>query len=160
MIQNKIDVKQIEAFLYKEARYINGNQLTNWLDLFTKDCCYWVPCNEDDIDPETHVSIIYDDRTRLEERVARLNTGLAYGQQPRSKTKHLITNVEVVQEEEENVTVTSNFLIVELRRGIQTMYAGRNEHQLRFEGDDWKIRLKKIELINNNEPLGNLSFIL
>lgn len=160
MIQTQIDIQQVEAFLYKEARYINDNKLEEWLSLFTEDCIYWVPCNEDDIDPETHVSIIYDDRTRLEERVWRLQTGLAYGQQPRSKTRHLITNVEVMEEKEEGINVTSNFLLTELRRGIQTVYAGRNEHHLRIEENDFKISLKKVELINNNEYLGNLSFIL
>ncbi|MFJ7729099.1 aromatic-ring-hydroxylating dioxygenase subunit beta [Neobacillus sp. NPDC097160] len=160
MIKTRIDLQQIEAFLYKEARYINENKFEEWLALFTQDCRYWIPCNDNDIDPETHVSIIYDDRIRLEERVWRLQTGLAYGQQPQSKTRHLITNVEILEEFGEKIIVSSNFLLVELRRGIQTMFAGRNEHHLLFEGNGLKIGLKKVELLNNNEPLGNLSFIL
>lgn len=160
MIMEKVDIRQIEAFLYKEARLINSNQLNDWVDLFTKDCHYWIPCNDDDIDPETHVSIIYDDRSRLEERVWRLETGLAYGQQPRSKTRHFISNVEVTGQSKEKVIVTSNVLITELRRGKQTFYSARNEHHLCWEGNDWKIKFKKIELLNNDEPLGNLSFIL
>ena len=130
MIQTKVEIGQVEAFLYEEARYINSHQLDEWLSMFTEDCTYWVPCNKADIDPETHVSIIYDDRVRLEERVWRLQTGLAYGQQPRSETRHLLTNVEVLEEQEEEVAVTSNFLIVELRRGKQSVYAGRQEHHL------------------------------
>ncbi|MBT2605204.1 aromatic-ring-hydroxylating dioxygenase subunit beta [Bacillus sp. ISL-53] len=160
MIQTKNELKQIEAILFKEARYINENRLDEWLELFTNNCVYWVPCNENDIDPETHVSIIYDDRKRLEERVWRLQTGLAYGQQPQSKTRHLITNVEIVEELKDKVVVSSNFLLVELRRGVQTIFSGRNEHHLCLEGNNLKIHLKKIELLNNNEPLGNLSFIL
>ncbi|MBM4763644.1 aromatic-ring-hydroxylating dioxygenase subunit beta [Bacillus sp. B15-48] len=159
-MQTKIKLEQIEAFLYKEARYINSHELGEWLDLFTDDCKYWVPCNSADIDPETHVSIIYDDRSRLEERVWRLQTGLAYGQEPRSETRHFITNVEVLDENEEEVIVTSNLMLVELRRGIQTVYAARMEHHLVPKGDDFKIRFKKIELLNNNEYLGNMSFIL
>lgn len=160
MIKTRIDLQQIEAFLYKEARYINENKFEEWLALFTQDCRYWIPCNDNDIDPETHVSIIYDDRKRLEERVWRLQTGLAYGQQPQSKTRHLITNVEILEELGEKIIVSSNFLLVELRRGIQTMFAGRNEHYLLFEENGLKVCSKKVELLNNNEPLGNLSFIL
>lgn len=96
----------------------------------------------------------------MEERVARLETGLAYGQQPRSRTRHLLTNIEIVEEVEDKVIVTANFLIVELRRSIETMFAGRMEYHLRLEENEWKISMKKVELINNNEPLGNLSFIL
>jgi benzoate/toluate 1,2-dioxygenase subunit beta len=160
LIKTKISTQEVEALLYKEARLINGNQLETWLELFTTDGQYWIPCNADDIDPETHVSIIYDDRSRLEERVARLESGLAYGQQPRSRTRHLITNVEILKEMEEGIIATSNFLIVELRRGVETIFAGRTEYQLRFEENELKIGMKKVELINNNEPLGNLSFIL
>lgn len=160
LIKTKIDLQQIEAFLYQEARYINENKLVEWLELFTDDCKYWVPCNDNDIDPETHVSIIYDDRKRLEERVWRLETGLAYGQQPQSKTRHLITNVEILEDQGDEMIVSSNFMLVELRRGEQTMYAGRNVHHIRLGGNNLKISLKKIELLNNNEPLGNLSFIL
>ena len=98
MIRTKVELKEIEAILYKEARLINEDQLDEWLDLFTQNSVYWVPCNDNDIDPETHVSMIYDDRNRMEERVWRLQTGLAYGQQPRSKTRHLITNIEILEE--------------------------------------------------------------
>ena len=58
MIKTRIDLEQIEAILYKEARYINQNMLIEWLELFTHDCRYWVPCNENDIDPEDPLSII------------------------------------------------------------------------------------------------------
>ncbi len=29
-----------------------------WLGLWTEDALYWIPCNEDDFDPERHVSIV------------------------------------------------------------------------------------------------------
>ncbi|WP_420489080.1 aromatic-ring-hydroxylating dioxygenase subunit beta [Neobacillus vireti] len=51
-------------------------------------------------------------------------------------------------------------MIVELRRSIQTIYSGRFEHKLRKNGNSWKIASKKVELINNNEFIGNLSFLL
>ncbi|MBM4763640.1 aromatic-ring-hydroxylating dioxygenase subunit beta [Bacillus sp. B15-48] len=159
-MQTKVKLEQIETFLYKEARYINSHELDEWLDMFTDDCIYWLPCNSADIDPETHVSIIYDNRERLEERVWRLQTGLAYGQEPRSETCHLITNVEVLDENEDEIIVTSNLMLTELRRGIQTIYTARMEHHLVPKEDDFKIRFKKIELLNNNEYLGNMSFLL
>lgn len=155
-----LDIKDIEAFLTEEAAYLDGGQFRDWLDLYTEDAIYWVPSNEDDYDPNTHVSIIYDNKERLNERVWRLESGLAYGQEPQSKTRHLITNTRILENKEDEVKVVSNFILVELRRSIQTTYAGEVEHQLRVTGDSWKISRKKIILINNDEYIGNFSFLL
>ncbi|QQK74711.1 aromatic-ring-hydroxylating dioxygenase subunit beta [Salicibibacter cibarius] len=153
-------ITDIEEFIYKEADLINSEQLNEWLELFTDDAFYWIPSNSDDIDPKKHVSIIYDDRKRLEERVWRIESGQAYGQQPRSKTRHIISNVFIKDSDTDMVVVSSNFMIVEMRRSKQTIYSGRFEHQLVREESSWKIGSKKVELINNDEYLGNLSFIL
>lgn len=151
---------QIEEFLYHEASLLDKRQWTEWLRLFDDEATYWIPCNGDDIDPTRHVSIVYDDRKRLEDRVWRLETGQSPAQIPPSRTRHLITNVQVLASDDEKTVVSSNFIITELRRGRQTVYSGRFEHHLRQTEEGWKICYKKVELINNNEPLGNLSFIL
>lgn len=152
--------KEVESLLKKEAAFINENRLDEWLSMFTEDCIYWIPCSDEHHDPNRYVSIIYDDRDRMNERVWRLNSGLAYGQEPRSKTRHLITNVDIREIQNDKVIVSSNFMIVELRKGIQRIYAGRFEHHLIRKEGILKISLKKVELMNNNGFLGNLSFIL
>ena len=76
----------VEAFLYREARLIDEGQFDEWLTLFTEDAQYWCPSNRDDVDPEREVSIIYDDRVRLSDRVWRLQSGKAFAQQPPSRT--------------------------------------------------------------------------
>jgi benzoate/toluate 1,2-dioxygenase subunit beta len=53
----------------------------------------------------------------------------------------------------EEIISTSNFLIVELKRGVETIFAGRTEFQLRLEENELKIGIKKVVQINNNEPL-------
>src|SRR5437773_1767250 len=81
--------EQIEAFLYREARLIDEHRYDEWLSLWTDEAIYWVPCNEDDTDPERQVSIIYDDRVRLGERVARLQSGAAWAQEPKSRMRRV-----------------------------------------------------------------------
>lgn len=151
---------EVENFLYHEARLIDEGRLEEWLALFTPDARYWIPANRDTIDPLREVSIIYDDRQRMEERVWRIQSGLAYAQEPRSRTRHLITNVEVMEAQDELVKVSSNFVLYELRRGKQTAFAGRYEHHLRRGEGGWQIAFKKVELLNNNEPIDNLTFIV
>ena len=57
MLAVRADLRQeIEAFLYHEARLIDDGKLDDWLALFVEDLTYWIPCNEDDIDPNcTHI---------------------------------------------------------------------------------------------------------
>jgi benzoate/toluate 1,2-dioxygenase subunit beta len=51
---------EVEAFLYVEAEICDRHRYSDWLDLWAEDGCYWVPCNDDDSDPATHVAITYE----------------------------------------------------------------------------------------------------
>ncbi len=48
----------VTAFLYREAVLMDEGRYAEWFALWTEDALYWVPCNDDDIDPKRRVSII------------------------------------------------------------------------------------------------------
>ena len=58
------------------------------------------------------------------------------------------------------VQVVSTFILYELRRGRERVYAGQYQHRLRFEDGRWKIAVKKTVLVNNDEVIDNLTFIV
>ena len=78
------DRSAVEAFLYHEAALLDAGALDDWVELFTDDGVYWVPARTDAPDPARHVSIVYDDKPRLLVRVARLQSGKEYAQEPPS----------------------------------------------------------------------------
>ena len=151
--------ERVEDFLFHEAKLIDDHRYDEWLALWTEDCLYWVPCNSDDADPSRQAMIIYDNRGRLDERVYRLTSGAAWAQQPRSRTRRLISNVEV-RETDGGYAVESNCLIAELRRSRQDLFAARILHTLRPSGDSFRIALKKVLLLNNDEAIDNLTFLV
>ncbi len=155
-----VDRHQIENFLYREARLMDEHAYDEWLSLWAEDALYWVPCNEDDIDPQRHVSIIYDNRARLEDRIERMKSGAAYAQDPKSRLRRMVSNVEVEEGDNGEVTVYSNFNLTELRRGRQDTFAGRTIHKLRPQGASFKIAYKKVLLVNNDEVIDNLTFLI
>ena len=155
-----VDRQQIENFLYREARLMDEHAYDEWLSLWTEDALYWVPCNDDDIDPQRHVSIIYDNRARLEDRIERMKSGAAYAQDPKSRLRRVVSNVEVEEGDNGEVTVYSNFNLTELRRGRQDTFAGRTIHKLRPQGASFKIAYKKVLLVNNDEVIDNLTFLI
>jgi benzoate/toluate 1,2-dioxygenase beta subunit len=151
--------ERIEEFLFHEAKLIDEHRYDEWLALWTEDCLYWVPCNSDDADPARQAMIIYDNRARLDERVYRLTSGAAWAQQPRSRTRRLISNVEL-SETDSGYAVESNCLIAELRRSRQDLFAARILHTLRPVGNSFRIALKKVLLLNNDEAIDNLTFLV
>jgi benzoate/toluate 1,2-dioxygenase beta subunit len=56
--------------------------------------------------------------------------------------------------------VRSNFILVELHRHRQTLWAGNTIHKLVADGDSFRIKYKKVVLLNNDEPLPNMLFLI
>ena len=154
------DRHQIESFLYREARLMDEHQYEEWLSLWADDAVYWVPSNRDDIDPTWEMSLIYVDREGLEDRIAMLKSGDQWSQEPKSRMRRIVSNVEFEQEKDGEVTVYSNFDLTELRRGRQEIYAGRTIHKLRPAADSFTIAFKKVLLVRNDDFLHNLTFLI
>jgi benzoate/toluate 1,2-dioxygenase subunit beta len=155
-----LDRGRVEDFLYLEARLMDTHAYDAWLALWTDDALYWVPSNDDDIDPERHVSIVYENRARLEDRIARLKSGAAYAQDPKSRLSRVVSNVEIEETSIGELLVHSVFNLTALRRRRMDVFAGRSIYRLRSDGDSFKIAYKKVLLINNDEVIHNLTFLI
>ena len=156
-----IERNSIERFLYHEARLMDNHRYDDWLALWAEDgpVTYWVPCNGDDIDPKVNVSIIYDTRTQLRNRIARLRETLWLREQA-PRLRRLVSNVEVEDEAADEVTATSNFILAQLHRHNQYLWAGTSTHKLTLAEGSFRIRSKKVVLLNNDEPIPNLMFLI
>ena len=108
-------LREIEQFLYREARLLDERRFGEWLDLFTDDVRYWMPVRSTRyprrskaivvLDPDRHeeeelakdgeLGIFDESKETLCRRVARLDTGMAWAEDPPSRTRHLVSNVEV-----------------------------------------------------------------
>src|SRR5262249_53923539 len=101
---------EVEDFLYHEAALLDGWQLDDWLALMTDDAVYRVPSNDQpDADPKDTLFIIADDVHRIRARVARLKKKDAHAEDPRSRTRRLITNVRILERNGAALKVEANF---------------------------------------------------
>jgi benzoate/toluate 1,2-dioxygenase beta subunit len=146
--------------LHAEARLADRGDLDGWLALFTADCAYWIPTDVDGADPRKIVSWEFNDRRRLEERVERLKTGRAYSQEPASRMTHLYTNIEAMLAGDGEMHVLCNFLIQTNLLGRISQRAGWNGYVLRREQAQWRIVLKRVNLLDADLPQHNNSFTL
>jgi benzoate/toluate 1,2-dioxygenase subunit beta len=158
-VASESSVRAVEEFLYHEADLLDSRRYEEWLALYTDDAIYWIP-QGDEPDHVHHVSIAYDDHRRLHERVLRLASGFAFSQDPPSRTCHVVGNVRVAGEIDGDLDVRSNLVLAEMRRGVQSVYAGQVTHQLVPTGESFMVRRKTIRLINSDVPLSNLTFLI
>jgi 3-phenylpropionate/cinnamic acid dioxygenase small subunit len=151
---------EAEDFLYAEAALLDEGRLEEWLELFTDDAHYWLPPRRDAVDPDDETSLVYDDRHRLGDRIWRLTQGPAHAQIPPSRTQRVIGNVETPVADGDELVVRSAFSLFEYRKGNLRTFAGRCEHRLRPRDGGLGIVLKRVDLVNAEAPIYNLTFVL
>jgi 3-phenylpropionate/cinnamic acid dioxygenase small subunit len=154
------DRDAIERFLFHEARLMDEHRYEEWLALWQlEDATYWIPANADDADPTQNVSVIYDRRGQLPNRIRRLKETI-WLKERAPRLKRIVGNIVVESENGNAQTIVSNFILSELHRGVQTIWAGTSTHVLIEGAGGLRIKSKKVVLINNNEPLPNMLFLI
>ena len=153
-------LRELEQFLYREARLADEGRYEEWEALWADDAVYWVPAGDPDADPTTSMSVIFDNRARIATRIRQLQTGKRYSQAPASRLRRLVSNVELLGEADGDVLVGANFLVFESRDRGPTLWAGRSEYRLRRSQDGWRIARKKVVLVDADRPLPTLSFLV
>ncbi|MDP9181883.1 MAG: ring-hydroxylating dioxygenase subunit beta, partial [Actinomycetota bacterium] len=89
-----------------------------------------------------------------------LHTGRRHAQVPRSRTRRVLGNVEVIGSVGEDLEVGANFILAESReRGTET-WAGRYTYRLRRVDGELRLAYKKVSLVNSAFVLPTLSFLI
>jgi len=170
-MRNEDVIREVEQFLYREARLLDDRRFHDWLLLFTDDVRYWMAGRsnrypksskaiaildpdryvEDDVTREDELAIFDETKETLTSRVARLDTGMAWAEDPPSRTRHIIANIEVEPGDgESELKVYSNFIVYRSRAETeQDFYVGARRDVLRRVDGVWKIAHRKMVLDQN-----------
>jgi 3-phenylpropionate/cinnamic acid dioxygenase small subunit len=144
-------------FVAHEARLLDERRHDEWLALFADDGRYWVPLQgAAQVDPVSHNSLAYEDRMLLTLRVERLKNPRAHSQQPRSRCQHVLQRSVLVDAPDPDGgthELRTPFLYVEARDGEQILLTGAYRHWLVEVDRVWKIRLKRVDLLDADRPL-------
>lgn len=151
---------EVQQFVYREARFQDEHDYDAWEALWTDEATYWVPANGDAIDPTREMSIIFDNRSRIATRVKQLKTGKRHAQAPPSRVRRIVSNVELLAEDDSELLVGANFVVYESRERGVTLWAGRSTYRLRPTDDGLRMAYKKVELVNNDRAIFTLAFLI
>jgi biphenyl 2,3-dioxygenase beta subunit len=88
-----------------------------------------------------------DTKPLLAGRVTKLLTGRSWAEDPPSRTRRLITNVRVLDDDGTQLTVASNFLLYRTRlNSEEDSWVGSRRDVLRRVGDSFQIAARTIHL--------------
>jgi len=160
---------ELMPFYIREAWLLDERKLEEWLDLFTDDVLYFMPRRKNvprreahrELTPLGDLAILEEDKRYLQMRVARLDTGMAWAEDPPSRTRHLVGNLEVAPLARGEVQARTAFLVY--RSHLETdhqLLSGWREDVLRRVKGGWKIARRTIVLDANVLLDKNLSVFL
>jgi ethylbenzene dioxygenase subunit beta len=144
---------EIEQFYFREARLFSDKRYREWLEtMVDQEIYYWLPIFQeryraDRKPPPEFPPAIYDDNYQdLDERIQQFETNLIWREDPPSRIRHLITNVEAFHTERpEEFETFSNFLVGRNRREREeTLLIGGREDRLRRSPGGLRLLRRKI----------------
>ena len=155
---------------------LDDRRYGEWLGLMAPDIKYEAPTRhtrrssgpgekwqiEAELEDDDGLRFFEDDFAGLSMRVARLGTGMAWAEDPPSRTRHMITNVEVEEGDAgDELKVYSNFLVYRTRLEKQRdVFAGQRRDVLRRQPDGaLKIAARTIIFDATVLPANNLSIL-
>jgi len=143
---------RIEQFLYYQSELLDQKQWAAYIDLFSPNGVYWMPVTPEQTEWLDSPSIFAEDRRMMEIRMGRVQHPNAWSQAPQWGTSHVIGNVVIESADESRVLVRSRFQMMELRRDQIRHFAGTYRHTLLRAGEDFKIDLQRVDLLNGQAP--------
>jgi benzoate/toluate 1,2-dioxygenase beta subunit len=155
------DLAAIERLLYDEADCLDRADLDAWHELYSEDSDYWMPVAPDQTDPHAHISLFYDNHLLMEIRRRNFGHAFAASMEYPVRCSHIISNVRVLSHDERSgaCRVSSNFQAVVYYKE-QRLYAGKYIHDLAVVDAAYRIRHKRVDLIDCDAEHGNLIIYL
>lgn len=159
-------LREVEQFLYHEARLLDERRFHAWIELFTEDVHYWMPTRsnrylndlENELSKPGELAFFDDDLTMLRGRVARLDTGMAWAEDPPSRTIHNVSNVQIDGVEGDELRVHCTFFVYRGRNeSEQDLFVGYRDDVLRRVDGAFKIARRTIVLGQSVLSAKNLS---
>ncbi|MFJ2756425.1 3-phenylpropionate/cinnamic acid dioxygenase subunit beta [Nocardioides sp. NPDC087217] len=160
---------EVEQLYYDEADLLDQGRYVDWLEMLADDLDYWMPTRTNRLRRQQALSIaargeaaFYDEtKESLAWRIRRFDSGMAWAEDPPTRTRHLVTNVRVRHVEPEqhpgfgidDLVATSNFLLYRNRlEREQGVYAGGRTDVLR-RAEDGRLLIARREILLDQNVL-------
>lgn len=165
---------EVEQLYYREAELLDDGRYADWLELLADDLDYWMPTRSNRLRRQQALSVaqrgeaaFYDEsKESLAWRIRRFDSGMAWAEDPPSRTRHLVTNVVVRHADPDqhdgftphDLVVRSVFLVYRNRlEREENMFAGGRTDLLRRTSTGLLVARRTILLDQNVLQSKNIS---
>ena len=153
-------LNEVTAFIWQEGDMLDHGEYDTWLNLWTAKGSYIIPIDPKETDYENTLNYAYDDHHMRNLRVQRLGGGESISTSPQPRTVRTISRFRVLADDGVNVTVRAAQNIREFRKESLKHYSADLTYTLvRAEGG-FRIQRKVIKLINSDDALAGIGYIL
>jgi 3-phenylpropionate/cinnamic acid dioxygenase small subunit len=129
--------QEIEQFLYHESRVLDDRRFEEWYALLTDDIHYFMPTRYNRLKREADkefsgpddAAFFDEDKRSIAQRIRRLNTGMAWAEDPPSRTRHMVSNVVIRPRGNGEYEVDCYFMLYRsrLEREVETFVGMRHD---------------------------------
>jgi 3-phenylpropionate/cinnamic acid dioxygenase small subunit len=165
-IERLLFEREVEKFLFREAELLDDRRYNDWIELIAEDIHYHMPVrrnvkfgeqHRENSDSESEISWFDEGKRTLAGRVRQINTGLHWAEEPFSRVRHLITNIQVGEIDGDEVPVRSNFYCWSNRlRDEVNVFVGTRQDILRRDPDTGFKIAKRLILLDQNVLLSKV----
>jgi benzoate/toluate 1,2-dioxygenase beta subunit len=154
--------REIQWLLDREVELLDQGRYAEWLQLFCTQCTYWMPATPGQRDAIDHVSLFHEDRALMEMRIARLCGEQAHSLEMPVRVSHVTGPALLVNRDgaTADVSVSRRFQATEYQDQRTRQFAGLFTYCLTQEGGAWRIRRKRVDLVDCDAPFDALQVFL
>ena len=158
---NNIFLQAVE-FIWQEADMLDHGELDAWLDLWDESGLYIIPIKSDLCSEEyiNHLNYAYDNATMRQLRVSRLQNGESISTHPPAKTVRTIGSFRLLEKDGQSVKIRCAQHLREYRKDALKLYSSHIEYQLVLDDGQFRILQKVVKLVNSDNALMGIGYIL
>jgi 3-phenylpropionate/cinnamic acid dioxygenase small subunit len=150
---------ELNQFYFLEAEFLDDGRFADWLEMLADDLHYWAPTRSNRLRRQQALSVsapgeaaFYDEtKESLAWRIRRFDSGMAWAEDPPSRTRHLVSNISAREREDGLLQVRSAFIVYRNRLHTEVdIYAGGRNDVIRRAGSHGFEVVKRTILFEQN----------
>lgn len=156
---------EVEQFLNWEAHLLDERRFHEWYELLADDLEYWMPVRQNrprgdeanEFAKFGGVAFFDDNKELMRKRIVKLDTGFSWSEDPPSRTRHIFTNLRIVEKSGDLIKISCNFFVYRSRLAFdEDFWLGKREDTLRrrangdFELVKRHLFLDQVSLLSKN----------
>jgi len=160
LLDTEVTLADAQALIWREAELLDRLEYKPWLGLWTAEAYYVIPADRAGGEATEKLNIVYDDANMRAMRVKRLISGFAMASAPPARTVRMVSRFVVADSGPGVISLRAAQMLIEFKYGRTRTLAADVEFRLVATAEGLKIDRKVVTLINADEPLHGIGYLL